>query len=151
MMPTPPIDFDQTSGLLIFPESVVAIAVTNGGEITLVRQKRPGLASDTFELPGGEIELGEDVLVAASRELMEEAGIMWTEPTLLVSLNMDFSVSKHVTHLVRGRYTSRSSVGQFSSHLYSLAELERMIASGAITHAPTVVGIQILLLEAARR
>jgi ADP-ribose diphosphatase len=63
------------------PPSVVLV-VTDGGELILVRQYRPGAELEVLELPAGSIEAGESPLEAADRELAEECGLAadgWTE------------------------------------------------------------------------
>jgi ADP-ribose pyrophosphatase len=63
------------------PPSVVLV-VTDGGELILVRQYRPGAELEVLELPAGAIEEGESPVEAADRELAEECGLAvdgWTE------------------------------------------------------------------------
>ena len=63
------------------PPSVVLV-VTDGGELVLVRQYRPGAELEVLELPAGTIESGESATEAADRELAEECGLAvdgWTE------------------------------------------------------------------------
>jgi ADP-ribose pyrophosphatase len=53
---------------------VAVLAVTEDDEVVLARQYRPGPAKVLDELPGGQVDDGEDVLEAAARELLEETG-----------------------------------------------------------------------------
>jgi ADP-ribose pyrophosphatase len=53
---------------------VAILAVTEGDEVVLARQYRPGPGKVLDELPGGRVDDGEDVLEAAARELLEETG-----------------------------------------------------------------------------
>ena len=55
------------------PTHIVAaagIVVNSNGEILLVKNNRRG-----WEFPGGQVEVGENVIDALKREIMEEAGI----------------------------------------------------------------------------
>src|SRR5690554_3050884 len=52
------------------PLTYVVIAARHNGKWVLVRHKE----RDTYEIPGGHIETGEDYLAAANRELYEETG-----------------------------------------------------------------------------
>jgi len=71
------------------PPSVVLV-VTDGGELVLVRQPRPGAGTKVLELPAGKVEPGETTREAADRELAEECGLaveewveigqFWAEP-----------------------------------------------------------------------
>jgi ADP-ribose pyrophosphatase len=54
--------------------SVAVVAITDNGEVVLARQFRPGPGRVLDELPGGNVEDGEDVTTAAERELFEETG-----------------------------------------------------------------------------
>lgn len=54
--------------------SVAVLALTLDGMVVLARQYRPGPDAILDELPGGFVEEGEDVLIAAARELLEETG-----------------------------------------------------------------------------
>ena len=71
------------------PPSVVLV-VSEGDELVLVRQRRPGADGLVLELPAGTLEPGETALEAADRELAEECGLaasgwieigsFWTAP-----------------------------------------------------------------------
>lgn len=54
--------------------TAVVLALRDDGQVVLVREFRPGLEESLLELPGGEIEDGEDPREAARRELLEETG-----------------------------------------------------------------------------
>jgi ADP-ribose pyrophosphatase len=56
------------------PHTVTVLAVTVAGEVVLARQFRPGPEVTLDELPGGVVDIGEQPLVAAGRELLEETG-----------------------------------------------------------------------------
>ena len=54
--------------------TVAVLAITGDRDVVLARQFRPGPGRILDELPGGFVEDGEDVAVAAARELLEETG-----------------------------------------------------------------------------
>jgi ADP-ribose pyrophosphatase len=54
--------------------SVAVVAVTEGGQVVLVRQFRAGPARVLLELPGGNVDGDEPVEDAAVRELLQETG-----------------------------------------------------------------------------
>src|SRR5262245_56116600 len=54
--------------------SAVVLALRDDGQVVLVREFRPGPEEVLLELPGGEVEPGEDPHEAARRELLEETG-----------------------------------------------------------------------------
>lgn len=54
--------------------SVAVVARTTDGMFVTAQQFRPGPAMVLNELPGGDVDAGEEVGVAAARELLEETG-----------------------------------------------------------------------------
>ena len=52
--------------------SVVLAPLVEGGRVLLVRQYRPSLDRDTWELPAGGVNAGETAEAAAMRECIEE-------------------------------------------------------------------------------
>ncbi len=55
---------------------VAVLAYTRSGLIPLVRQYRPAVERDTWELPAGLVERGESPEAACRRELQEETGLL---------------------------------------------------------------------------
>ncbi|MDP3764459.1 MAG: NUDIX domain-containing protein [bacterium] len=55
-------------------ESAGGIVINEKGEVLVVSQKRPDL-NQSWSLPKGHIETGEDGLTAAKREINEESGV----------------------------------------------------------------------------
>ena len=66
---------------------VVAIGLTASREFVLVRQFRFGSEELTWEFPSGCREAGEDVLVAAEREMREETGFVPKTKGILIGEN----------------------------------------------------------------
>jgi ADP-ribose pyrophosphatase len=135
-----------SGGQIHFPESSCALCVKDKA-ILVVLQKRPrGISS--YELPGGKMAQGETPVQAAIRELGEEAGLRAESGELLLTLDLDLSVSVHRTHLVdilgafRGEFK-----GEFPTRWLPLEEGLRKVYSGEITHAPTVAAILLKNLE----
>lgn len=57
-----------------YPDWACVCCLTEAGEVVLVEQYRYGVARLSLELPAGELSNGEDPLVGAQRELLEETG-----------------------------------------------------------------------------
>lgn len=60
--------------VLEYPDWVTIIAITDEGKYVMERQYRHGIRKTCYELCGGTVEKGEDVLETAMRELKEETG-----------------------------------------------------------------------------
>lgn len=64
-----------TYDILHMPRDFVAIVPTRGGdELLMIRQYRPAVRRDSYEIPAGGMDDGESPKDAARRELMEETG-----------------------------------------------------------------------------
>lgn len=59
---------------VVHPGAVVILAVLENGRLLFERQFRYPLRRVFLELPAGKIDAGEDILMTAQRELLEETG-----------------------------------------------------------------------------
>jgi ADP-ribose pyrophosphatase len=59
---------------LTHPGAVAVLAILDDGRILLERQYRYPIAKTCIEIPAGKLEIGEDHLLCAQRELEEETG-----------------------------------------------------------------------------
>ena len=127
---------------LYFIPSVAILGLFDDGQILLIEQYRPVVDKNTVELPGGKIEEGEDIILAARRELLEESGYSAESFELIFSLDMDLSASRHITHVVWAKL--RDHIGHEEKTRVIILELDQaieMIVQGEITHAPTVAAL----------
>ncbi len=73
-------DFDMPNGesasydVISGADTVCLVAITTDDQVLLVEQFRPGTERVHLDLPGGDIDPGEDAATAAKRELEEETG-----------------------------------------------------------------------------
>jgi ADP-ribose pyrophosphatase len=83
---------------------VVIVAVTDGGEIVLVKQYRKPVAASVIELPAGlvgdHVDPDESVLQAARRELIEETGYAAASLEILMACPSSAGMSDEVITFV---------------------------------------------------
>lgn len=129
-----------------FPESACALVITEADEVILVEQWRRLHSVDTLELPGGVIHPDEEPMSAACREFGEETGLGVSALDFVMTLDMDFSMSIHRTHVFYGRLDPNAVGGHSDGEVKSVRSMPigaalGMIANGGITHAPTVAAL----------
>lgn len=90
--------------ILEYPNWVNIVALTDKNEIVLVKQYRHGVQESVLEIPGGVIDEGEDALVAAKRELLEETGYLFDSFEKICELFPNPATSNNITttYLARG-------------------------------------------------
>lgn len=79
---------------------VSIFALTTEKSVLLVRQYRQAVGEFAWELPGGIVDAGEEVLSAALRELGEETGYQAQHGNLLSSMAVDPPKATFYNHLV---------------------------------------------------
>lgn len=122
------------------------VAVTDGGDVVLVRQWRQPVGGFTLELPSGGVDAGEDPFEAAGRELLEETGYRAEGLAHLTSVYTSTGRSTEVCHLFRCRAVPgggpRPEPTEFIRVVeVPLAEAVAMAVAGDISDAATVLGL----------
>ena len=135
-----PIDHGGT--VILFPPSAVVLGVRQDGKLALVRQYRQIAKNHTLELPGGRVEPRESISEAAKREFLEETGFSCSRLKRILSLDLDFSASRHRTHVFTATIdATKQSPASFEVKFVSLLVARRYVFTGKITHAPTVAAL----------
>ena len=122
----------------------VIISKTNGKWIFCKHKER-----DTYEVPGGHRENGEDILTAAKRELMEETGAT------------DFNIKQICAYSVKGKTRVNQSIDDktfgmlFFAEVFSFgeihSEIEKILITDKLVENWTYPLIQPKLIEEAKR
>ncbi|MDP2805955.1 MAG: NUDIX hydrolase [Gallionellaceae bacterium] len=128
------------------PGAVAVIALLDNGNLIMERQFRYAPQQEFIELPAGKIDHGEDTLITAKRELLEETGYVASEWTHLSSAwpcigyadeRMEYYLARGLTH--KGRQLDE---GEFLEVFeLSPAEAIEWIRLGKITDSKTIVGL----------
>ena len=120
---------------------VNSVAVTPGGRMVLVEQYRFGSEDLSLEVPGGLMDLGEDPVEAAERELKEETGFVGRASRLLGSVRPNPAIQSNRCHIVLIEEVERlvdtdwDENEELMVQLPTVAEVFDMAYTGKITHA----------------
>ena len=90
---------DAIRDVIRHPGAVAIIAITEDDKICLVRQYRAALGRVTVELPAGKLDLGEDPLDCAARELKEETGIVANKMAYLTTIATSPGFTDEMIHI----------------------------------------------------
>ncbi len=96
---------------LLLPDYAIVYAETADGQVIMQRQYKHGVGKVTLTLPGGLIRKGEDVLLGAQRELLEETGYEAPDWRFL------------------GQFVQNSNYGGSRGHLYAARNARWVVAA----------------------
>src|SRR3989338_1903824 len=126
--------------------AVAVVALLEKGNLLLRRQFRYAPQREFIELPAGKIDHGEDILLTAQRELLEETGYAASEWTHLTTTwpcigyadeHIEYFLARGLTH--QGRQLDD---GEFLEVFeLSLAEAIEWIRQGKINDSKTIIGL----------
>jgi ADP-ribose pyrophosphatase len=128
------------------PGGAAVVAVNLAGEVCLLRQYRHAIDGWLLELPAGKLDDGEQPLLTAQRELLEEVGLSaerWTSLGEFVSSPGVFTEIVHLflaTHLEQGKEQPEAEE-VFEIHWMPLAQALSLALAGDIADGKTVVGL----------
>ncbi|HEX5337722.1 MAG TPA: NUDIX hydrolase [Gallionella sp.] len=131
---------------LTHPGAVAVLAILDNGNLVMERQFRYAPQLEFIELPAGKIDHGEDILLTAQRELLEETGYVAAEWTHLATTwpcigyaneRMEYFLARGLTF--KGRQLDD---GEFLEVFeLSLADAIEWIRQGKINDSKTIVGL----------
>jgi len=126
--------------------AVAVLAVLDNGNLVMERQFRYALQREFIELPAGKIEPGEDILLCAQRELLEETGYVASEWIHLTTAwpcigyadeRLEYFLARGLTHK-GGRLDDGEFLEVFE---LSLPEAIEWIRLGKINESKTIIGL----------
>ena len=129
---------------LTHPGAVAIVAILDDGRILLERQYRYPVARVCMEIPAGKLDLGEDPLVCARRELQEETGYTAAKWSYIRRIHPVISYSTEFIdiYLAEGLTKGRRQLDDeefLDVFAASLDELLAWVEEGAITDVKTTI------------
>lgn len=123
-----------------------AVLFIRDGKIALVRQYRYAYGEEIYEIPAGKLNVGEDPLVAAARELEEETGYRAETLSHLLDIYPSPGYTDEVIHIYcadRAVFVGeKPDDGEFLSNVFMpIAEVKKLIDDGTIKDAKTVCAV----------
>ncbi len=126
----------------------VAILLIQKGKILFVRQMRHAIAKETWEIPAGKMQYGEDPYTCAMRELNEETGYTCRELNLIQSIvttpgfcDERIYIYEAVDPCLSKTRLSMDEDEDISTSWIDLDEAAMMIRNGEIDDAKTVTAV----------
>jgi len=125
--------------------SAVMMPIDERRRVLLVQQYRLPARRYMWELPAGRVDEGETPLQAAKRELVEEAGLRARKWAKLAEFfpSPGFLAEKMTIYTARELTQGESKPMEderIETHWYTAGEIDRMIRSGTIIDAKTMIG-----------
>ena len=136
----------STREYITHPGAVAVLALLDNGKLVMERQYRYPLHREFIELPAGKIDHGEDILVTAKRELLEETGYEANEWIHLTTAwpCIGYSDERMEYFLARGlkHVGDKLDDGEFLEVFeLSLSEAIEWVRLGKISDSKSIVGL----------
>lgn len=138
-----PTGVEATNDIVVHPGAVVILAVDENNCLLILRQFRQTITDYLLELPAGTREAGEDPLVTAKRELIEEAGVAASNWISLGSVYSAPGITDEQLHLYFASDLRKETLPQDEDEVIeiqrmSTGEVESAIQTGALQDAKSI-------------
>lgn len=138
--------------VLEFAQQAVSSVVENEqGQILLVECYRYVSDSVEWEVPGGLIDAGEDILAAAQREVLEETGYQTRDPQHLYAFNPENGLSNRLFHVAHCTAHGEPAVFDGNEirgvHWRSVDEVRQMISDRQIHDGYSLTALLLFLMN----
>jgi ADP-ribose pyrophosphatase len=135
---------------ILLKDFVSVLPITNNNEVVMIEILRYPRNCVSLEIPSGHIENGEHPEESAVRELKEETGYTADKFEHLFSFN-PLSRSTQQAHIFLAKgltkgIQSLEETEQINVKLVPVADIERLLEEGKVTHVPTLLGLQRYIL-----
>ncbi len=134
----------------VHPGGAVVVPITNEGKLVMVTQFRYPFQTTLLEFPAGKLDMDEDPLDCAVRELEEETGYKAVKVNKLGKIYTAPGYCTETLHiyvaqeLMKGDH--KREEGEYGMEIYEfeIAEIEDKIRSGKIIDAKTICAVYFL-------
>lgn len=128
---------------IIHPGAVVILPVCEDGSLLVIRQYRPIIKKYIFEFPAGTLEVNEDHLECAKRELAEEAGMQAADWNYLGILYPSPGICDEVQYLYTASNLTPHKLNADEDEIIevykkSIDEVKQLILSGDMCDAKSI-------------
>ena len=126
--------------------AAAVVALTQDGELLMVRQYREGAKDVMLEIPAGKLDIGEDPQTCAIRELEEETGYTAGQVHFMMRIQVAAAYCTEQIYLYAAENVKPGVAHPDADEFvvvetHPLPEVLRMIDSGEITDVKTIVGV----------
>lgn len=129
-----------------------SVLYVEDGKVLLVRQFRYAYGESIYEIPAGKLEEGEDPMLAAARELEEEAGVKAGRLQLMFTLYPTPGYTNEKIYIYRAfdceKVSAHLDEGEFLDVEYiPLESAKEMLENGEIKDGKTIIALQAYFLS----
>ena len=130
------------------PGAVAIVPVHANGDVVLLKQFRPSIDEELYEIPAGTMEKGEAPLATAKREIIEETGFKARQWSKVSEFYSAPGFCTELMHLYIARGLSPASADGDADEILkpvrmSLDDSLKLIRTGKIRDAKTIAGLLI--------
>lgn len=138
------------------PGAAAVVPLKDDGTVILIRQFRHATGGFIYEIPAGKLDPGEDPKVCAVRELEEEVGYRTDKLDLLSSIFTAPGFTDEVIHIYKATELTAGRQQLDRDEVLEVIEMPlleaiRMIETGEIRDAKSIVGLQAVYLQGCNR
>lgn len=131
---------------IIKHNGAVAVVTLVNGKIILTKQFRPAANGVVYEIPAGKIEIDEEPMECAKRELLEETGLLAKKLTKISSFYSAIGFCTEIIHLyyVDEVFNALQQLDDdefIEVYKFSIDELTEMIEQGEIIDSKTILAV----------